>query len=366
MKRFLLIDGNQSWVRSLFSAMPNGLDVRSLRIMPGLGFSGPSWSRAVDGISDRALKIPGWTKLPALSTSLVRRAVKKAIAKFNIDVLVYTLPFYAGVAEHLTGQIAQVYYAHDPFRFYDWDVQRTEHLERKMLEASDGTFAISRSLAEDLRKTSDHPVVYSPNATSSAFVERLTDAGPPAEELTALSHPIIGCVGQINRSYDWTLIGSLADQLANATFVFIGPIFQEPPELRQPMEAILARPNVKWLGAKPHSRLPEFLRGFDVCLNPLAMTEHNDRRSPLRLYDYLATSRPVISTAVQEAFVHDGLVHTFKAADEGAAVIREAIAGRLPVDMPARCRYIRQNTWEARAMQFLQHLESLPHYRGSR
>jgi hypothetical protein len=367
MPNILLIDGNASWVRSLFAAMKNQTRVRALRIHSGWKVINiQSWQPQPDGIIDRSFTVPGWTRFPALSTALLRGAIRNSIDRLSIDLVVYTLPFYAEVAEKFSGRIRQIYYAFDPYRFYDWNPDRTAILERKMVRSCDATFAVSQALVEDLCKISDRPVIYSPNATSNGYVEALAGTGPVAEELSALPRPIIGCVGQINQSYDWPLIGSLADQFPDATFVFVGPVFPEPPELQQRMHAVWARKNVKWLGPRPHARLPEFLRGFDVCFNPLTISEQSDRRSVLRLYDYLATDRPILGTAIREALSHNGLIHTFNNAQEGGAILREAIAGRLPVDMPARSRYIRQNTWDARAMQFLEHLNSLPDIRGAR
>jgi glycosyltransferase involved in cell wall biosynthesis len=146
----------------------------------------------------------------------------------------------------------------------------------------------------------------------------------------------------------------------------VGPIFKEPAEVQRPMEAVMARPNVKWLGPKPHDELPGYLRGFDVCLNPLAITEHNDRRSPLRLYDYLATDRPILSTAIREAFTHGPLVETFKTADEGVALLRRMLAGEIRVDKAARMAYLQNNTWEARAEYFLAAIKEVRAARGPR
>ena len=100
---------------------------------------------------------------------------------------------------------------------------------------------------------------------------------------------------------------------------------------------------------QPHEHLPAYLNGFDVCFNPLAVNEYGDRRCPLRLYDYLATDKPIVSTGIREAFSHGGLVATFNSADEAAALIMRMVQGGYPLDLLARSEYIRNNTWEARA-----------------
>ena len=366
MKRILVIDANAPWVRSLLAAMGEGAEIRALNVHSSGSGAKVGWRRLFrwekgrEGWVEKPLLVPGWTRFPGLSAAILRRAVSRVIRRFGPpDATVYTLPQYAPVAQAFARKSQQIYYAHDPFRFYDWDVARTIELERQMLAACDGAFAISRQLTEELQAQSIRPVIYSPNAVSQSFVERLRAQAEMPEDLRRLPRPIIGCVGQINRSYDWPLIGALADGLPKATFAFLGPVFPEPAEIRRPMEAVMARPNVKWLGPRPHGQLPGFLLGFDVCLNPLAMTDHNHRRSPLRLYDYLATDKPILSTAVREALGHGDLVATFKSPQEGIELLNRMMAGDYRMDLPARRAYIRNNTWEARAAQFLRDVEAL-------
>ena len=152
-RQILLLDGNHSWVRSLFSAMGGTIEVRALRTHAGWSWDS-GWKQADDGILDRTVCLPGWTKFPRLSAALLNRAIRRTIRKFDVDLLVYTLPFYAPVADKFAGKITQVYYAHDPFRFYDWNVAKTLALEAQMLDACDATFAISQTLAEDFEPMS--------------------------------------------------------------------------------------------------------------------------------------------------------------------------------------------------------------------
>ena len=170
---------------------------------------------------------------------------------------------------------------------------------------------------------------------------------PIPADLAAVPGPIVGCTGFVDSNYDWELVAALARMLPEVSFVFVGGIHNEPPRLRTKMEAALAMPNVRSLGSKPHEDLPAYLRGFNVCFNPLAVNEHSDRRCPLRLYDYLSTDKPILSTGIREAFSHEGQVATFKSADEAAALIRRMVKGEYPLDIPARSEYIRNNTWEA-------------------
>jgi hypothetical protein len=166
----------------------------------------------------------------------------------------------------------------------------------------------------------------------------------------------VGCIGQINSSaYDWELIEHLSASFPSAHFVFIGPRFKEQSNsAANRIEAVFGRRNVHWLGPKPHAHLPAYLRRFDVCINPLCVSEHNHRRSPLRLFDYLTTDRPIISTAIAEASNHVPFVSIAKDKEEFRRFLDEALKQKTAADLQPRWDYIAANTWQARADEFWQ------------
>ncbi len=88
------------------------------------------------------------------------------------------------------------------------------------------------------------------------------------------------------------------------------------------------------------------------------MSPWNDRRSPLRFYDYLAADKPIVTTAVAEAFAHGELLSIGRDAEEITSLIRAHLEGRIDLDLNARRRYILDNTWQNRGRQFLQYLNA--------
>lgn len=368
ISRLIIIDGNAPWVRSLFLAMPPEIQVRFLRAgQPGV-FRRLSdkpwpiarrWRSCGPNASERWIIIPGWNKAPAVSTWLTTRAASAAAGNEPGAAVVFTLPQYAGVAEKLTIH-PSVYYAHDPFEHYAWDKDRTRELEDRMLHAADMTFAISRRLRDDLAARTTHTVIYSPNAVSADFITAMDCAHiqRPAD-LAEIPRPVVGCTGQINETYDWAMLSELAALMPDVSFVFIGGITAEDWQVRQLIDSVLkGRPNIHWLGPKPHDDLPGYLRAFDVCLNPLAPGPHADRRSPLRLYDFLATGKPVVSTAIEEASCHEQMVWIAADAAEMERVIRQALSSERKVNREQRMEYIQRNTWQARAAQVLREIQA--------
>jgi glycosyltransferase involved in cell wall biosynthesis len=369
MKTFVIIDGNMSWVRSLVEVLPETRAFLFRSYAPSFyqrdpaplirGFFG--WSKQDERISERFIVVPGWTRFFRLSTAAVIHACRRLINRIgNPYAIVYTLPQYAGIAERMKGQF-NLYYAYDPYRFYDWNQEQIGRLEQRMLNCCDASFAISKKLQQDFQKLTSRPVFYSPNAVSPDFVDRLSRDSALPPDMAGIPRPIVACIGQINNTYDWNLIDSLAERLPGISFVFIGKIFDEPPEIRRRIDQTLARSNVHWLGAKPHGELPAYLRAADILFNPLVAGEQNDRRSPLRLYDYLATDKPILSTPVAEAFEHDGLIEIGKDLNECVEILRRPPASGVDASNRSALRgeYILKNTWPARARQFMETVQSL-------
>jgi glycosyltransferase involved in cell wall biosynthesis len=375
--QLIFLDTNAPWVRSLALAVASDVSMTPALAVRAIRPHGPQfYRRSVTAVPsalmgcwkliqprylERYAFVPGWRRFFALSTRHIVYALSRLIAATGpVEGIVYTLPQYAGVAERMTAKgVPGYYYAHDPFRFYQWPAEWTMALQKRMLAVCDTTFAISEALCDDLRQETQRPVIYSPNAVDSAFLNSLSFTPPVPRELLSLNRPIIGCIGQINTSYDWQLIEEVTGALSNMSFVFIGPIIETNSAERARIERLmLRRQNVFWLGAKPHNQLPAYVNSFDVLLSPLATNEHNNRRSPLRLYEYLGSKKPVVSTAVHEAYQHGELVYICENPVDCAKLINRVTAPGHEIDVKRRMMYIRAQTWESRARRLVECIRS--------
>jgi glycosyltransferase involved in cell wall biosynthesis len=58
--------------------------------------------------------------------------------------------------------------------------------------------------------------------------------------------------------------------------------------------------NVVLLGRIPREQVPAFLVGMDVCLLPFRVNSLTAAVSPLKLFEYFAAGKPVVSTRLEE------------------------------------------------------------------
>jgi len=370
IRSLFVVDTEASWIRSFLHAMPPEVRIHGFRVRNALQFPGGlraqlrkvGRSEAVSASwDDTWISIPGWNKAFGLSSWLVARQIKRTLRRVGQpDAILFTLPWYARVAGNCAAA-TRTYYAHDTFRYYGWDNNKIIPLEKQLLDSCQVGFGVARRVVTDLQEQSRTPMHYLPMATTWRPGETSAEGEAAAEQaLESVPGPRVGCVGQINRTaYDWDLIEYLSASFPDAQFVFLGPRFKEPSDsAAHRLDAVFARPNVHWLGAKPHSHLPAYLRRFDVCFNPLGVTEHNHRRSPLRLFDYLTTDRPIVSTAIAEAFSHVPFVHIARDREEFHRLLGEALTWKVAPDLERRRNHIAANTWQVRAAEFCTIMEA--------
>jgi len=94
----------------------------------------------------------------------------------------------------------------------------------------------------------------------------------------------------------------------------------------------------------------------DVCIVPHLRDDLTGTMDPLKLYEYLAAGRPVVSSPMEETRTIPG-VWTAATRIEWRQALSEALAASKDEGFRARIRgFARENDWSARARQALAHL----------
>lgn len=106
--------------------------------------------------------------------------------------------------------------------------------------------------------------------------------------------PRLGYVGWISQRTDIELLRHIALSRPNYSLIIAGP--DEAGLLES--SKIIDLPNVVYLGGIPQNQVPDFLKSLDVCLIPHKDNAYSRSMSPLKLFQYLASGRPIVSTRV--------------------------------------------------------------------
>ncbi|MFL5587641.1 MAG: glycosyltransferase family 4 protein [Ktedonobacteraceae bacterium] len=98
--------------------------------------------------------------------------------------------------------------------------------------------------------------------------------------------------------------------------------------------------NVTFLDAQPHDRLPLLLAGADVCLVPLRKVALFETTLPVKMFEVMACSRPMLLSA-------EGKARQLAEREAGAAI---AVEPENPEAMVSAILYLREHPEEAEAL----------------
>jgi glycosyltransferase involved in cell wall biosynthesis len=166
---------------------------------------------------------------------------------------------------------------------------------------------------------------------------------PEPEALAKLKRPIVGYVGNLRDRIDWTLLHDTALELPGATFVIIGG-GERPEDVVQ----IRKLPNVVFLGVVAYDEVQAYIQGFDVALVPHKASELTVRMNPLKIYQYFAAGKPIVSAEIANVDAElQPFIRFATTPSDFARQIREAIEA--PPDRSSAYEAALQGiTWERR------------------
>ena len=113
--------------------------------------------------------------------------------------------------------------------------------------------------------------------------------------------------------------------------------------------------------------LPTYLKGFDACLIPYVLTENKQLADPLKLYEYLAAGKPVISKPLPVLAAFGDVVRIATTVDEWIDAIDAAVREDTVELVGRRQAIARQHTWDDRVRTIGRHiLDAMARSSGNR
>lgn len=165
--------------------------------------------------------------------------------------------------------------------------------EERLIRAVDQVITVSPTMFERKGRFNPNTLQVTNGVTYEAFARPC----PIPEDLKDIPRPVLGYSGYIKKQLDWQLLLALATRHPEWSFVFVGE--RRPHvEIQEVLAQIGTLPNVHFLGGKPSTELARYPQHFDVCLMPYRMNDYSKYIFPLKLYEYLAGGRPVISMPI--------------------------------------------------------------------
>jgi teichuronic acid biosynthesis glycosyltransferase TuaH len=179
-----------------------------------------------------------------------------------------------------------------PFQFSTTPAWAADYWRRTRDEA-DAFFVVSEYYRRQLLEQTARPLIVIGNGVEMDHFEP-PRAVPP--DLDRLPRPRIGYLGLLSHFLDFETLEALRQARRGGTLVLIGP---DTPETAAAVRAFAAREGVRWLGPKAYADVPAYMQGLDVGVIPFrAADPHVQGINPNKVYQYLASGLPVITTPV--------------------------------------------------------------------
>lgn len=302
-------------------------------------------------ISPRTLPAPRSLLGRWIAKKLLLAQIKPKVetAQLENPILWTSLPTAVDMAGHLN-ESALVYYCGDDFSaLAGVDHHTVAKREQELLIKADLIIASSTKLSQrsapERTQLLAHGVDYALFATPVARASDLPNDG----------RNIAGFYGSISEWLDIDLLEKTIAQMPDWHFVFIGKAVIDTSRLSQ-------FANVTFLGPRTHQQLPAYSQHWNASLLPFIDNAQIRACNPLKLSEYLAAGRPIVSTSfpVVQKLHASGLVQIVDNSDAMEEALRNSERLFTQPDFRERLRNnVSKQSWSARADLVSNWLEQL-------
>lgn len=284
-----------------------------------------------------------------------RRSLQRALRKLQMSwpVVFFSRPsMVTDSIDEIPMARLRVYHVVDEYtgygQFSSARRRRIQEQEKEMLRRADVVLVVSQKLHKAKSPFNAHTYLIPNGVNYRAYAAALDDPRLPGN-LQAVRRPRLGYSGLISPKVDLEMLKALAQENAEWSFVFVGEVRVDGQA--ETWHALLAMPNVHYLGLVDISQVPHYIKGFDVGLMPYVLNRQVQYSCPLKLYDYLAAGIPIASVDVPAVREFVPYVHLADSSQDFGRAIRGALADTAPERCLARRKIAAQNSWEARVEQ---------------
>lgn len=339
-----------------------------------LGKSGAPWRRMV-GVSPRIrseqglhilslppvlpsnfLKNPRWHDVvDRLNSKWMGHFIRRATRQLGMEGATVVNAFNPSFGVHLAGRLGErrlVYYCYDEIGAAAWAGRHGARLERKFMGHCDAVVVSSEGLRTKQAARHDAVFTVKNGVDATLFCAEVPQAALPTLPNWAQGQPVIGYLGSVDDRLDIGLLEGLFRQFAHAKFVFVGRVQDRALQAR-----LAAFPNVFLAGAQAPAALPGWVARMDVCLIPFVKNEFTAGIYPLKINEYLAAGKPVVSTDFAPLADFSGIVAITDSAEAFEKSVAEALRPCAPdvaqAAVSRRRAFALGNDWSEKAKQFV-------------
>jgi glycosyltransferase involved in cell wall biosynthesis len=216
-----------------------------------------------------------------------------------------------------------------------------KRMEERLIKKADVVVTNSIYYTDYAKQYNKHSYMVGQGCETALFDFMARDIKTP-QEVISIKKPIIGYVGFLTKKrLDLKLLAFLAKSRPDWQIVLVGP----EDETFQASD-LHAFKNIHFLGSKPSEVLPEYISGFDVCINPQVMNNTTIGNYPRKVDEYLAMGKPVVATLTKAMEYFREHTYLGETNEDYLRLIQLALDENTPELAAKRRHYALTHSWE--------------------
>jgi glycosyltransferase involved in cell wall biosynthesis len=247
-----------------------------------------------------------------------------------------------------------IYEQLDELEVFDgFSMKKLKSQHEQLVQNSNLVVGISDQLVSKLRQTRPDTLLITNGVDINHFSkDRMTNVflGDVMDYILSKGKPIIGYYGALARWMDYDLIRYVANELRNdCLFLFIGPPYDHSFARSKvgDLENIHVLPPVKY------QILPEYLDKFTVATIPFVVNELTNSVSPLKLFEYMAGEKPIVTTKMKECEKYEGVIIAENKEDYVSKVLQAIELGSDEMYLESLRKVAYKNSWQNKTKQLM-------------
>ena len=293
-----------------------------------------------------------YNTLSAINQSILVKTLRRLLKEHHIKEYVFINffdPFFLRSLPQHIKPARFIYQCMDDLSQVSYTAKHGVRLENEIISNANITLCTSRELTRIKSNISDK-VHFHPNAADvELFKTAATEVLTRPSGMYFDDKKIIGFTGSIEYRTDFELLYKIAKYHYDKIVYLIGPVAGDEHIKR----GLTKLRNVIFAGAKSLNELPAYLQYFDCCMIPYKVNKLTASIYPLKINEYLAAGKPVVSTnfsadiASFRNYIYIGDTH-----EEFIDLIDKAIEENVINKKIARMEAANANSWEKRVEEF--------------
>lgn len=292
-----------------------------------------------------------WIRIEALFDSFNKhnvkqfaRSIREALEKLgmNSPLLFNDQHMFLGQnMKDLIGASKYIYYIRDNLVKNPYWQRHGCRLEPRLIQQADVVVTNSDYYRDYALQYNPKAYMIGQGCDTSIYDDR-NQIIPVAPEMNAIEKPVIGYTGFLShRRLDINLLLQVFHNQPKWNLVLVGPeddVFKKSP-LHQ-------YPNVHFLGQREPENLPQYVKAFDVAINPQILNEATIGNYPRKIDEYLAMGKPTVAIRTRAMEYFSSYLYLAGTAEEFTAAIQAALDEKPGKEVLRRAEFSGSHTWK--------------------